>query len=205
MIQRPSWDESFMLHAILSATRGSCLVRRVGAVLVRDKRIIASGYNGAAPNVETCLDTQVCFYQDLAYQDSLKGQGDFKVLKEERKQFCPAVHAEQNAVNQCSRMGVRAEGSHLYTTNFPCPGCVRNAIISNGITGITVWKDYLQNPLLTMDEYGVSKSWLAQAGISVKKMELSKLRIEEIVTLALSVGDRLEYQFVPELEITTRS
>ena len=196
---RPTWDEMFMLQAIISATRGSCLVRHVGATLVRGKRIIASGYNGAPPDVETCLDTGVCFYQNLADQDAIKGLGEFSVLKEQRKDFCSAVHAEKNAINQCSRNGVSAECSELYITNFPCPGCVRDVIIPNKIVGIVVWKEYLQNKLLTMDEYEVSKFWLAQAGIKVRKMEFSKDRMQEIFLQALSVGDRLEYRFQPTI------
>lgn len=194
---RPTWDEMFMVQAVLAATRGSCLVRYVGAVLVRDKRIIASGYNGAPPGVQTCLESQVCFYQDLAYQDSLKGLGIYEDLKEKRKDFCSAVHAEKNAVNQCSKYGVRADGSILYVTNYPCPGCVRDVIIPNQLSEVVVWQDYLSNPLVTMDEYAVSEYWLKQAKIPVRKLDLSQERLQEIFSLALSVGTRLSYRFDP--------
>ena len=194
---RPSWDESFMIQAIISATRSSCLVRQVGAVLVRDKRIIASGYNGAPPDVETCLHTGVCFYQNLAYQDSLKGLGTYEILKEQRKDCCNAVHAEKNALTQCSRYGVSASGCVLYLTNFPCPGCVRDTIIPNEIKEIVVWKSYLQNKLLTMDEYEIAKFWLQQKGIKVRKFDLSEERMKEIFTSALMVGNRLSYRFSP--------
>lgn len=194
---RPSWDESFMVQAILAATRGSCLVRYVGAVLVRDKRIIASGYNGAPPGVETCLETEVCFYQDLAYQDSLKGLGTYEVMKEQRKSFCSAVHAEMNAKNQCSKFGISAAGSSLFVTSYPCPGCVKDVIIPNALSEVVVWQDYLSNPLLTMDEYAVSEYWLKQAKIPVRKLDLSHERLQEIFALALSVGTRLPYRFVP--------
>jgi dCMP deaminase len=194
---RPTWEESFMLHAILAATRSSCLVRQVGAVLVKEKRIIASGYNGAPPGVETCLHTGVCFYQNLAHQDSLKGLGTYEELKEQRKEFCSAVHAEKNALNQCTIHGVSPAGGTLYITNFPCPGCVRDVVIPNKIAEIVVWKSYLQNRLLTMDEYEVSRSWLGQAGIEVKKFELTEARMQEIFASALSVGNRLPYRFEP--------
>ncbi len=186
-----------MVQAILAATRGSCLVRYVGAVLVKDKRIIASGYNGAGPGVETCLETQVCFYQDLAHQDSLRGLGTYESLKEQRKDFCSAIHAEKNAFAQCSKDGVRAEGVSLYVTNYPCPGCVRDVIIPNKIKEIVVWQDYLSNPLLTMDEFAVSEHWLKQANVPVRKLDLSTQRLQEIFALALSVGTRLPYRFVP--------
>ena len=194
---RPSWDESFMLQAMVAALRSSCLVRSVGAVLVRDLRVIASGYNGAGPGIETCLDTGVCFYQDLAYQDSLKGLGRFEQLKEERKGFCSAVHAEKNAFNQCSRYGVSAQGASLYTTNFPCPGCARDVIVPNGVREIVVLKDYLENPLLTMDEYRVSEYWLGQAKIPVRKLDFSEERLKELLSALLVVGNRSEYRFRP--------
>ena len=194
---RPSWDESFMLQAMVAALRSSCLVRSVGAVLVRDLRVIASGYNGAGPGIETCLDTGVCFYQDLAYQDSLKGLGRFEQLKEERKGFCSAVHAEKNAFNQCSRYGVSAQGASLYTTNFPCPGCARDVIVPNGVREIVVLKDYLENPLLTMDEYRVSEYWLGQAKIPVRKLDFSEERLKELLSTLLVVGNRSEYRFRP--------
>ena len=194
---RPSWDESFMLQAMVAALRSSCLVRSVGAVLVRDLRVIASGYNGAGPGIETCLDTGVCFYQDLAHKDSLKGLGRFEQLKEERKGFCSAVHAEKNAFNQCSRYGVSAQGASLYTTNFPCPGCARDVIVPNGVREIVVLKDYLENPLLTMDEYRVSEYWLGQAKIPVRKLDFSEERLKELLSALLVVGNRSEYRFRP--------
>lgn len=193
--QRPSWDEMFMLNAILAGVRSSCLIRRCGAVIVKEKRIIASGYNGAPPGVETCLDTGVCYYQNLAFQDSENGIGTYEHLKEERKEFCIVVHAEKNAIAQCSVHGVSPVGSSMYITNFPCPGCVRDAIIPNKIAKIYIWKDYLRNILLTKDEYGASMHMLDQVGITVTKLDLPTGRIMEIFQESLRSGDRLEYRF----------
>ena len=193
--ERPSWNEAFMLHAILAATRSSCLVRQCGAVIVKEKRIIASGYNGAPPGVETCLQTGTCFYQGLAHQDSEKGLGQYKDIKEQRKDFCIVIHAEKNAVNQCSLCGISAAGTTMYITNFPCPRCVIDTIIPNKIAKIFVWKDYLRNKLLTMDEYSVSKSLLDESGIEIVKIDLSQKRMREIFELTFLVGDRLDYQF----------
>lgn len=194
---RPTWDEMFMIHSILAGVRSSCLVRRCGAVLVRDKRIIASGYNGAPPENKTCLDVGTCFYQSLAYQDSEKGLGTYIALKEERKSFCIAAHAEKNAFNQCSLHGISAIGSVLYSTNFPCPRCVMDAIVPNKISKIFVWKDYLRNLVLTMDEYRLSKYSLRQAGIEIVKLDLPKERVMEIFHESLMTGDRLSYIFDP--------
>ena len=193
--QRPSWDEMFMIHAILAAVRSSCLVRRCGAVIVKDKRIIASGYNGAPPGVETCLDTGVCYYQNLAFADSEKGLGTYENLKEQRKEFCIVVHAEKNAIAQCSVHGISPVGGSMYITNFPCPGCVRDAIIPNKISQIFIWKDYLRNILLTRDEYSVSMHMLDQVGIKVTKIDLTQKRMMEIFQESLRGGDRLEYRF----------
>ena len=195
---RPSFEETFMLKAMIAATRSNCLIRHVGAVLVRDNRVIADGYNGAPPDVETCLEKQVCFYQGLAYQDSLiEGQGSYEDLKEKRKDFCVVIHAEKNAYNQCSRFGVSAQGATLYCTNYPCPGCVRDVIIPNKTVEVVVWKDYLRNKLLTIDEYGLSQSLLVQAGVKLRKFDLPKARIREIFEMALLAGDRTDYQFHP--------
>jgi dCMP deaminase len=193
--QRPSWNEMFMLHAIMAAIRSSCLVRRCGAVIVKNKRIIASGYNGAPPGVQTCIDTGVCYYQNLAFQDSDKGLGKYEVLKEQRKDFCHAVHAEKNAITQCSVHGISPVGGSMSITNFPCPGCVRDVIIPNQISEIFIWKNYLRNVLLTKDEYEVSMEMLNQVGIKVEKIELTEKRITEIFEESLRCGDRLDYQF----------
>ena len=197
MSQRPSWEEIFMINAIIAGIRSSCLKRQVGAVLIKDKRVIASGYNGAPPGVETCLDVGECFYEALAHKDSTNGNGlgTFEILREERKIFCSAVHAEKNAINQCSIYGMSAVGAVLYITNFPCPGCVRDIIIPNRIKHLVVWKEYLQNKLLTHDEYSLSKHWLGQVGIGITKLDLSPERVKEIFGMALTVGNRLSYRF----------
>lgn len=196
-IKRPTWHEIHMFQAISCATRSSCLKRAVGAVLVRDKRIIASGYAGAAPNVTTCLDLNYCYYEDLAFQDAQKNVGTFENLREQYKPFCLAVHAEANALGQCSRFGISAEGAFLYITNYPCPNCVKDYIITNKLEGILVWKSYLSNPLLTCDELRASEKMLAMAGVSVKEVAISNERVLEIAKLMTRVGERTDYKFIP--------
>jgi len=187
-----------MLQAILTATRSSCLIRKCGANLVKNKRIIASGYNGAPQDIRTCLQNGVCFYQSLAHQDSEKGLGLYQDLKEQRKSLCRVIHAEENALNQCSRYGPQADGSTMYSTNYPCPHCTTSVIIPNGIVKVVVWKDYLRNKLLTMDEYSASKKLLDEAKIEIVKFDLSQERMREIFELTFSVGDRSEYRFNPD-------
>ena len=196
-IERPEWHEAFMFDAIHAATRATCLKRAVGAVLVRDKRVIASGYAGAPPKTEHCLDMGHCYYERIAWQDREKGLGDFKSLKEARKHLCLAVHAEANALNQCSDLGIAAHGATLYITNFPCPGCVRDRILSNHITKIFYWKEYLQNPAVTIDELRESERLLAGARVTTKRIDLTDTRIMEIARLMTMVGERTDYSYKP--------
>lgn len=204
MIQRPSWDERFMMDAIGAATRSSCLIRAVGAAIVVDKRVVASGYNGAPSGMESCLETEECYYQDMAYRNSVVTGKAYEDLKEEHKQFCKAIHAEKNAYNQCLMHGVSPRGGKLYITNFPCPPCVRDVIIPSGIAEVVIWKDYLKNPLLDDDEYTVSNRWLEEAKIPIRKMDLTERRIMEIAALMVSVGSRLPYQFQPAITLKVR-
>lgn len=193
--KRPDWDEGFMFDAIRVATRATCLKRAVGAVLVRDKRPIASGYAGAPPNTEDCLHIGHCYYEHIAWQDTEKGLGTFDNLKEARKHLCLAVHGEGNALNQCSDMGIAAHGATLYITNFPCPTCVRDRILPNHIVAIRYWKDYLQNPILTMDERSESERLLAGAKVDVRQIPLANERIMEIARLMTMVGERMDYRY----------
>ncbi|HEY5168400.1 MAG TPA: dCMP deaminase family protein, partial [Thermoleophilia bacterium] len=107
---RPSWDEYFLQLATQAATRSTCLRRQVGAVLVRDKRILATGYNGAPRGVSHCLDIG-CLREQLGIPSG------------ERQELCRAIHAEQNAVIQAAIHGVAIEGATLYTTLHPCVLC----------------------------------------------------------------------------------
>lgn len=196
-IARPTWPEIHMFDAIRVATRSSCLVRPVGASLVRDNRVIASGYNGAPPGIKSCLESDVCFYQQIAFEDSMKGLGDYDRLKEERKPLCIAVHAEVNALSQCAKYGPSSSGSTLYITNLPCPTCTRNEILAKGVVEVRVWKGYLANPLLTLDEKTATENLLQQAGVPLLYVELSKERMKQIFSLMLIAGDRTSYVFQP--------
>lgn len=86
--ERPDWDENFMFHAIACATRHSCLKRGVGAVLVKDKRIIGTGYNGAASGIKSCRDLGYCYYEQLARYEIRTNGGDSEFVKEKFKIYC---------------------------------------------------------------------------------------------------------------------
>lgn len=195
-IKRPDWDEYFMFIAMMCAVRHSCLKRSVGAVVVNDKRIIATGYNGAASGLRSCLQLDYCYYEQLALNEANKNGKKFSEIKEDFKIYCLAVHAEANAISQCSRKD--ADGATLYVTNYPCPKCAQDVIITHGIKAVKIWKEYLTNPLLTIDEKKASERKLLEARISIAYISLSKERILEVAAyMANVVGERTEYKFIP--------
>lgn len=196
-IERPSWDELHMMTAIQAATRSTCLIRAVGAALVRENRVIASGYNGAPPNIKSCLERGECFYQRIAWEDHKKGLGRYEDLKEIHKPLCIAAHGEVNALSQCTKFGPSSVGAGLYITNIPCPGCTRNEILSKGIRAVKVWKHYLSNPLLTLDEASATENLLKEAGVPLSFVDLPEKRMYEIFSLMVSVGTRTPYLFKP--------
>lgn len=112
---RPSWDEYFMAITQMVAQRSTCLRRRVGAILVSDKRIIATGYNGAPSNIKHCLEVG-CLREQ-------KG-----IPSGERHELCRGLHAEQNAIIQAALHGFSVGGSTLYCTNLPCSICTKMLI-----------------------------------------------------------------------------
>lgn len=193
-IVRPTWDERHMLVAIDAATRSTCLIRAVGANLVRGNRTVASGYNGAPSGTKSCLDLGYCYYQKMAWDDSKKGHGEYVVLKEIYKPFCIATHAEANTSAQCSEMGIAAAGATLYITNFPCPGCASDHVIANRLAEVKVWKAYLNNPLISADEEAESRRRLGEARIPISFVNLSDERIVELSKLRLMVGSRTDYK-----------
>jgi dCMP deaminase len=109
---RPSWDDYFMEIADVVAKRATCSRRSVGALLVKDKRILSTGYNGAPSGVAHCGDIG-CLRERL------------NVPSGERHELCRGLHAEQNALIQAALHGVRVEGATCYTTTFPCVQCAK--------------------------------------------------------------------------------
>lgn len=195
-IQRPTWDERFMLDALNASTRSNCLVRHVGAVLVKDNKPLASGYNGAPPGVKTCLEIGECLYQLQAHEESVKTGKSFDVLKELYKPFCIVIHAEKNVFRFCT--DEEADGATLYVTCFPCFGCVRDVIIPKAVKRIVYWKNFLP------EEYDKTFNILRQVNISIEQLALSVERIKEIHSLHFQAGDRLSYRFnhqIPLIEI----
>jgi len=128
----PGWDEYFLNIAGTVAQRAKCRRRRVGAVVTVDRRIIATGYNGAAPGEPDCLEG-ACPRGLLSY-DQVPGLGDYD--RPGTPGFCIAIHAEVNALLWATR---DTTGGTAYITDQPCPGC-RKALAAAGIVRV-VWPD----------------------------------------------------------------
>lgn len=128
-MDRPSWDEYFMEMAILTSKRSTCMRRQVGAVIVKDKHIIATGYNGAPRGIKHCEERGGCLREKL------------DVPSGERQELCMAVHAEQNAIIQAATLGQSVEGGVIYVTNQPCVICAK-MIINAGIKRVVVKDGY---------------------------------------------------------------
>ena len=129
MSERPSWDEYFMGIAELTKKRSTCLRRNVGAVIVQDKHIIATGYNGAPRGIDHCAERNGCLRQELGIPSG------------ERHELCRALHAEQNAIIQAASFGHSVEGATIYITHSPCAICSK-MIINVGIKKIFVGEQY---------------------------------------------------------------
>ncbi|MBC7327604.1 cytidine/deoxycytidylate deaminase family protein [bacterium] len=126
--ERPPWDEYFMQIARVVATRSTCLRRQVGAILVKDKRILATGYNGAPRGLPHCLEVG-CLREQMGIPSG------------ERQELCRGLHAEQNAIIQAAYYGVSIAGSTLYCTHQPCITCAK-MLINAGVQKIIYEQPY---------------------------------------------------------------
>lgn len=145
--KRPSWDEYFLEMANLVSKRSTCLRRSVGAVLVREKRILATGYNGAPSGLKHCIEIG-CLRLKL------------NIPSGERHELCRALHAEQNALIQASLHGISVKGATLYATTQPCVICAK-MLINAGIKEIVITQGYPDK---------MAMSLLKQAKIKVRKI-----------------------------------
>ena len=125
------WDKRFMEMAYNVASWSSCVRsgRQVGSVIVKDKRILTTGYNGAPSGVKTCKEKGFCLRDKL------------NIPSGTRAEMCYAIHAEQNAVIQAAKMGISVEGATIYVTHQPCSVCTR-ILINAGIKRIVYSHEY---------------------------------------------------------------
>lgn len=145
---RISWDEYFMEMAKLAARRSTCLRRQVGAVIVQDKHVIATGYNGAPKGIPHCAEMGGCYREQN------------NIPSGERHELCRALHAEQNAIIQAATYAQGIDGATIYITHQPCVICAK-MIINAGIERIVVNEGY-------PDEMAVSI--LEEAGLRIVRL-----------------------------------
>jgi len=148
---RPSWDDYFMALAELVATRSTCLRRQVGAVLVRDKHILTTGFNGAPAGMDHCLNIG-CIRDEM------------KIASGTRQEICRAVHAEQNAIIQCALHGVSSQNSVIYVTHQSCTICTK-ILINAGVKRIVYKNPY-------PDKF--AQKLIDEAGIKLEKWSKKK-------------------------------
>lgn len=144
---RPTWDEYFMKVASLVAERSTCLRHHIGAIIVKGKRILTTGYNGAAKGVKDCLELG-CLRDELGIESGT------------RQEICRAIHAEQNAIIQAGVHGINISGSILYCTHTPCMICAK-MIVNAGINEVISYHDYADEE---------ARKFLDKAGIKLRKV-----------------------------------
>ncbi|HPM78059.1 MAG TPA: cytidine/deoxycytidylate deaminase family protein [bacterium] len=143
-MERPSWDQYFMEFARLARTRSTCLRRGVGAVLVKEKNVLATGYNGPPRGVPHCDETG-CLREKM------------QVPSGQRHELCRGLHAEQNAIIQAAYHGTSIRGADLYSTTFPCVICTK-MLINAGIQRIFYAEGYPDD---------LAREMLDQAGVEL--------------------------------------
>ena len=144
---RPSWDEYFMQIADVAATRSTCVRRHVGAVLVSDRHILATGYNGVPAGIEHCSE-RGCLRESLGIPSGTKHE------------LCRGLHAEQNALIQAARHGgIAKDGATLYCTAHPCAQCAK-MLINAGVSRVVYRNEYPD---------GLSESLLREANVAVER------------------------------------
>lgn len=150
-MERPSNDEYFMEMAQLVSSRSTCLRRRVGAVIVKEKRVLSTGYNGSPKGTKHCEELG-CIRVRM------------NVPSGTRHELCRGVHAEQNAVTQAAYFGVSVDGATIYTTTYPCSMCAK-ILINAGIREIVYSEGYADD---------LSKELLGEAGIKIREYKPEK-------------------------------
>jgi len=154
-IPRPSWDEYFMKMASLVAERSTCLRHHVGAIIVKNKRLLTTGYNGAAKGVKDCIELG-CLRDELG------------IASGTRHEICRAIHAEQNAIIQAGLHGTNINEGVMYCTHAPCMICAK-MIVNAGIKEVINYQDYPDKN---------AKDFLEKAGVITRKINRPKSIIE---------------------------
>jgi dCMP deaminase len=157
---RPTPEQYFMLLAVATRERAVCLGRHVGAVLVADQRIIATGYNGTPTGFRNC-DEGGC--HRCAHPEEYQSGRGYDV--------CICVHAEQNALLQAARLGYSVQSARCYTTLRPCFGCLKE-LYQAGVTSIRYLNEWTPSDPVDAAAYEALLGELAGRGVVVAALEL---------------------------------
>ena len=155
LYQRPSWDEYFLMIAKLAATRSTCLVFPVGAVIVKNKQVLATGYNGPPSGSSHCTTQGFC-YPELSSCDASKALPS------------RAVHAEANAIAQAAKHGISTNGAVIYVTLEPCIYCLK-LIISAGIKEV-----FYENTFNSGGKAGLRDMFIKEGLVTLKQIKVSE-------------------------------
>ncbi len=155
---RIGWDEYFMDVAKTTAKRASCLRRKEGAVIVKNKQILSTGFNGAPKGVQDCMEKGRCMRREKGIKSG------------EKLEFCMATHAEQNAIIQAACNGIKIEGAMLYCTSHPCILCAK-VIINSGIRKVVYGKAQSEFSGKTPESDILAQRIFEEAGIRVTQFK----------------------------------
>ncbi|MGL5083446.1 MAG: deoxycytidylate deaminase [Microcoleaceae cyanobacterium] len=163
---RPTWDEYFLMMAKLAATRSTCLAFPVGSVIVKDRQVLATGYNGSPSGSVHCITQGYC-YPGLLSCDANKTLPS------------RAVHAEANAIAQAAKHGISCAGASIYVTLEPCLSCLK-LIISAGI------KQVYYETTFNSGEKAIVRDLFVQDGlVNLKQITLSEPILRKAATFLL--------------------
>ena len=153
------WDHRFMALTREIATWSSCFApgRQIGCVIVKDKRIMTTGYNGAPQGMKTCVEKGECLRRKK------------NIASGTRAEICYAAHAEQNAIIQAAKLGISIDGATLYCTHQPCSMCAK-MIINSGIRRVVYENGY-------PDEF--SLEFFRETGVALEKYGEETAQAEE--------------------------
>ena len=164
--QRPTWDEYFLMLAKLAATRSSCLAFPVGAVIVKNRQVLATGYNGPPTGAAHCTDQGYC-YPGLSSCDASKTMPS------------RAVHAEANAIAQAAKHGILTDGASIYVTLEPCLSCLK-LIISAGIKEV-----FYETSFNSGESLLIRDSFVKDGLVTLKEIHLSETTAQRATTFLL--------------------
>ncbi len=173
---RPTPEQYFMLLAVATRERAACLGRHVGAVLVADQRIIATGYNGTPTGFPNCDEggCHRCAHPD----DYARGRG---------YDVCICVHAEQNAVLQAARLGYSVQSARCYTTLRPCFGCLKE-LYQAGVSGVRYLNQWLPSDPGEASAYAELIAEMSARGVEVEPLHLPP-ELLDLRPASLTVAD----------------